>query len=73
MYDSALLIRLYHDQALSVDMLPYTPEIDSIVAQYNVKHVQAPIDHQTAYRRLMALRKNGKLIRRAANRTRQMF
>jgi hypothetical protein len=64
MIDDALLIRLYAVQPLAADKLPYTPEMDEIVKQYNEKHITAPISHCTAYRALLNMRKRGVLVRK---------
>lgn len=62
--DQALLIRLYHEQILSVDKLPYTEEFDHIVSEYNRRHPNDGAGHQDIYRMLVNMRKNGKLIRK---------
>jgi hypothetical protein len=61
--DNALLIKLYHAQPLSTDKLPYTPEMDALVATYNHSRFHAAT-HLELYRALINLRKNGKLIAR---------
>jgi hypothetical protein len=66
--DTALLVKLYLEQPLSVDKLPYTKEINVIVDLYNQRHISQPIDHRTAYLSLMSLRKNSKLIRKSDKR-----
>lgn len=62
--DQALLVRLYHEQKLSVDKLPYTEEFNHIVDEYNRRHSANEMDHQTMYRTLVNMRKNKKLIRK---------
>jgi hypothetical protein len=62
--DDALLIRLYHDQPLATDMLPYTKEMEAILAGYNRQHRKRPQTCLSLYRELIKLRKNGKLITR---------
>ncbi len=60
--DDALLIKLYHEQPLAVDMLPYTSEMVTIHQGYNRVHRRHPQEIISLYRQLIALRKNGKLI-----------
>ncbi len=62
--DQALLIRLYHEQHLSVDKLPYTEEFDNIVKDYNRRHPVNTMDHKAIYGTLVNMRKNSKLIRK---------
>lgn len=72
--DLALLVRLYFEQPMSVDKLPYTEEINHIVEMYNKRHASKPIDHRTVYLSLMSLRKNRKLIRKTDDtRTKRLF
>ena len=68
--DRALLIRLYDEQSLSVDKLPYTRNMDRIVEQYNARHLKAPVRHYETYQTLVILRKNSKLVRKNVTPTR---
>lgn len=63
--DDALLVRLYCQQPLYVDFLPYTPEFDEMIAAYNDKHQNDPTTHQELWRRIINLRKAKKLVRKA--------
>lgn len=62
--DRALLIRLYHEQPLSVDKLAYTREFEGIVQQYNERHTRNPANHYWIYQTLVILRKNRKLVKK---------
>jgi hypothetical protein len=62
--DCPLLIKLYCEQLLAVDKLPYTIEIDNMVSVYN-SHAKCPTTHLDCYRTLIRLRKDGKLIARS--------
>jgi len=62
--DQALIVRLYHEQPLSVDKLPYTDQFNHIVNEYNRRHPSNGMDHQMMYRTLVNMRKNKKLIRK---------
>lgn len=59
--DDALLVRLYCEQPLFVDHLPYTPEFDAIVRAYNDKHQNDLSNHQELWRRIVSLRKAKKI------------
>lgn len=63
--DDALLVRLYCEQPLFVDHLPYTSEFDAIVWAYNDKHQNDLSNHQELWRRIVSLRKAKKLVRKA--------
>jgi hypothetical protein len=63
--DDALLVRLYCEQPLFVDHLPYTVEFDVMVVAYNKKHQIDPTTHQELWRRIVGLRKAKKLVRKA--------
>ena len=63
--DEALLVRLYCEQPLFVDHLPYTPEFDVMIMAYNDKHQNDPTTHQELWRRIVSLRKAKKLVRKA--------
>lgn len=63
--DEALLVRLYCEQPLFVDHLPYTPEFDVMVTDYNGKHQNDPTTHRELWRRIVSLRKAKKLVRKA--------
>lgn len=58
--DNDHLIRLYDATTVSVDKLPYTPEMDAIVILYNSGRAK-PATALQLYRALINLRKNGKL------------
>ena len=63
--DDALLVRLYCEQPLFVDRLPYTAEFDAIILAYNDKHQNNPTTHQELWRRIVNLRKARKLVRKS--------
>lgn len=60
--DDALLIKIYHARSLAVDMLPYTTEMRDILTGYNRVHRKRPSTLIDLYRRLILLRKSGRLI-----------
>ena len=62
--DRPLLIRLYHEQDLSVDKLPYTQNMDNIVHKYNERHSKQPAAHYEIYQTLVTLRKSRKLVKK---------
>lgn len=59
-----LLVRLYCGQDLSVDKLPYTQEMDAIVADYSRQQPREQETHHSIYHTLMLLRKKRLLPRR---------
>lgn len=52
----ALLIKLYTEQPLAVDRLPYTIEFDRIVEEYS-RQLNEKVEHIVIYRRLVNMRK----------------
>jgi len=58
--DTTLLIRLYTDQPLSVDKLPYTAEFAKIVRKLNSQSVDG-VDVHSVYQKLVQLRKSKRL------------
>jgi hypothetical protein len=58
--DFPLLIKIYHDQPLFVDLIPYTPEIENMMRIYNSKS-KVKISVIDIHRGLLDLRKDGKL------------
>lgn len=59
----AALIKLYYEQDLPLDKLPYTQQFDKIVTDFQ-KEFDDKHDHHFLYMTLIRLRKNGRLARK---------
>lgn len=59
----AALIELYDGCALTVDDLPYTPEFDRMLADFN-RRTGKSLDHHDFWRALSSARKSGALPRK---------
>lgn len=60
----ALLIRLYSEQELALDNLPYTDEFDNIVKQFQIDFGKEH-GHRDLWRVLTRLRKSSRLVRKS--------
>lgn len=61
--ETALIIRLYDEQPLSVDRLPYTDGFDVIVDE--MRHAFGPsMTHHNVYQLLLRTRKSKRLVRK---------
>jgi hypothetical protein len=61
MIDLPLLIKLYSEQPRTVDDLPYTPDFDILVNQYNIR-TNHQVTCRMVYKKLIQLRKSKKLL-----------
>lgn len=62
---TSLLVRLYDEQNLTVDKLPYTPQYDAIVAEFNRQFHSAEFNHHFLWNVLIKLRKSKRLLRKS--------
>ena len=62
---TAILSRIYNEQTLAVDALPYTAVFDKMVADFNAQCHGLDITHHDLYAVLIRLRKSGKLLRKS--------
>lgn len=60
---TSLLIRLYDEQPLTIDKLPYTDEFNKLVADFR-SATKTWTTHRRLYNTLMTLRKAGRLLRK---------
>ena len=62
-----LLCKLYEEQHLAVDRLPYTEEIDAMVEAFRTAFTKREWTHHDVYAALVYLRKQGTLPRKTDN------
>ncbi len=62
--ETAALVRLYHEQELALDQLPYTDNFNKIVEAFQAQFKETTHNHLCLYRCLMRLRKNSRLVRK---------
>ena len=60
--DDDLLIRCYADQPHCTDHLAYSKEMAEIVEKYNAQHQNDPVTEGQLFKRLISIRKSGRLI-----------
>jgi hypothetical protein len=63
----SFLMRLYNEQSLGIDKLPYTPEFDNIVFQFH-QVFGVENGHRELWHTLINLRKQKKLLRKTRSR-----
>jgi hypothetical protein len=61
--ETAMLVRLYDEQPLTVDKLPYTQDFDALVVKFR-KCFGEDHGHHTLYNTLIRLRKQKCLIKK---------
>ena len=61
---TAILSRLYNEQNLTVDRLPYTDVFDKMVHDFNVQFPLVRATHHDLYNILIRLRKSSRLLRK---------
>lgn len=64
--ETASLVKLYHEQPLAVDRLPYTDNFNQIVVDFQATFKTKQYDNLPflLYSSLVHLRKSGKLVRK---------
>lgn len=62
--ETEFLCKLYDEQHLAVDRLPYTEEFNAIVQAFRKEFPDRDFDHYDTYIVLVYLRKNGTLPRK---------
>lgn len=62
---TAILSRLYNEQSLAVDKLPYTAVFDKLIADFNTLCPGVDATHHDLYTILIRLRKSSKLLRKS--------
>lgn len=62
---TAILSRLYNEQSLAVDKLPYTAIFDKLVQDFNALCPGVDATHHDLYTILIRLRKSSKLLRKS--------
>ena len=65
---TAFLSRLYNEQSLTVDRLPYTAVFDQLVVDFNAQYPGLEATHHDLYNILIRLRKSKKLLRKTKSR-----
>ena len=61
---TAILSRLYNEQNLTVDRLPYTDVFDKMVSDFNTQFPAVNATHHDLYNILIRLRKSSRLLRK---------
>lgn len=62
--ETAALVRLYHEQELALDQLPYSENFNKMVEEFKLQFKDTTHGHLCLYRCLMRLRKNSRLVRK---------
>jgi len=66
---TAILSRIYNEQSLAVDKLPYTAVFDQMVVDFNTQCPGVDATHHDLYTILIRLRKSSKLLRKSMSTT----